>query len=119
MLADFASVVGNNAIVVPTISTGDDPFVLPGFQTEGRRRDHEAVLVYSVRRVLRDTEVHVNNSRAGAITRAVDPDLYRTQMIVFPGSYLWGNSSQNKIVLRAVGERFEIKDMVCFFHQDD
>jgi hypothetical protein len=142
VLSDFVLVVGDDPV---TIGDGN-PTWEATFHTGGRRRDHPALLVFNVRHLThtkRDVPVRINEMEVGRIhnyypggpgvgeTNVSDPakhrqqDHYYTQMIAMNGERL--NDGTNEIEIDAVDfpgnsgsnkyDDFNVKDLVCFFHQ--
>jgi hypothetical protein len=60
--------------------------------------------------------VLINNHLVVGIT-PTSGSTFSTQLIAVSSSQL--NDGNNEIVLRSVTDPFEIKDLICFFHQTD
>lgn len=141
-LSDFVLIVGDGPV---TIGDGNVTWE-DTFNTGGRNRNSPAFLLFNVRgltHATKDVPVRVNEQEIGRIhnyfpggsgvdrTRVDDPhkhrqrDHYYTQMIAMAGGTL--NNGENEIEIDAVDypgssgsnkfDDFDIKDMVCFFHQ--
>ena len=133
VVCDFAQIVGDSPVTI-----GDPrPVWEAEFSTGGRRSNAAAFLLFNVRGLTyTDTDVNVklNNRvvgkiyRYGGLSGSDKTEMARhryTQMIHFNGSDL--NNGNNEIQIEAVGfpgssnanmyDDFQIKNLVCFFHQ--
>lgn len=122
ILADFTRIAGDVPVQVP-ITHGIARVTLPEpgaqFDTGGRLKFAEAILIFSIR--LPSTgafaQVFVNNHLVGEILGS-QSDEFRTQLITFTGDKLNGDRGKNNtLMLGNTADAFEIKDVVCFFHQ--
>lgn len=143
VLCDFTLIVGDSPI-----SLGDSNQVWEeDFDTGGRRSNSPGFLIFNVRHLTHsnhDVVVSFNGNQVGVIynyrpggagidsTNINQPEKWRqadhwyTQMIAFSGDQL--NSGKNTIQIQAVQfpehtrtneyDDFQIKDMICFFHQE-
>jgi hypothetical protein len=98
--------------------TGNAQIALPDFNTGGRATGtgphRKAQLMLSARNLTGSAAVLINNTFVGSIT-ATPGAVFSTQMISVPGDLL--NSGNNDIILKEVTDPFELKNVVCFFHQ--
>lgn len=130
---EFTQIVGDDPVVI-----GDSkPVWEANFDTEGRKSSGSAFLVFNVRGLAladADVKVKVNNQVVGKIfrhgsfgasTQSGNAEYWHTQMIALSGSTL--KDGANEIQIEAVGaegekeaasrDDFELKDLMCFFHQ--
>jgi hypothetical protein len=114
VLCDFVQIVGDSEKRIDK-TTGTTEAPLPDFKTLGRAADQSALLMYSVRHVGHDSEIHINGIKAGVITPTSGDTIFFTQLMALPGSAL--KDGTNEIVLKGVDDPFIIKDLVCFFHK--
>jgi len=133
VLCDFIEIVGDSPV-----SIGDAlPVWEKTFNTGGRNSSATAFLIFNVRGLTfaqTNVNVKVNNVIVGSITpygglnKTEKDDVakyYYTQMISLSGSQL--NSGDNEIQIEAIGfpestssnkfDDFDVKNMMCFFHQ--
>lgn len=133
VLCDFIQIVGDTPVEI-----GDSlPVWEATFNTGGRHASGTAFLIFNVRGLtFTDVNVNVkiNNQVIGHIARygGLNDDernntakYWYTQMIAMKGSTL--NNGSNEIQIEAVGfpgatntnkfDNFELKDVICFFHQ--
>ncbi|HKS39055.1 MAG TPA: hypothetical protein VJX74_00465 [Blastocatellia bacterium] len=133
VLCDFTLIQGDGSITI-----GDGlPVWEKKFNTGGRRSDAPALLIFNVKGLTRSTSsvnVKINNLVVGQIhpysdlTIAARDDNAKnwfTQMIAMNGTEL--KDGDNEIQIEAVGfpeststnkfDDFQLKDVVCFFHQ--
>jgi hypothetical protein len=134
VLADFTMIVGDSPVQVP-ITQGTARVTLPEpgtqFDTGGRLKFAEAILIFSIRLlgIGESASVFVNNTQVGTIQGSQgsaphlvpglageQPGEFRTQFITFAGKMLKADQG-NTLSLGNVSHAFEIKDVVCFFHQ--
>lgn len=118
-LCDFSQIVGE-----APVSISHSAFEKK-FDTGGRKDNHTALLILNVRGLTRadkDAEVKVNEQVVGKIvgygglTDAMAQNWY-TQMIAFPGASLKDGDNELQIDPVAGFDRFEVKNVICFFHQ--
>jgi hypothetical protein len=112
VVSDFIQLVGDTANV---ITSGEPPI---SFNTGGRTTAATAFLIFNVRRLSvaeGAVSVRVNGSIVGNIYPYPDSDqnFWYTQMIALGGNQI--NDGNNNLTFDRTG--FEIKNMVCFFHQ--
>jgi len=143
VLCDFAEIVGNEPIQI-----GDSRHHFQQeFHTGGRIASRPCFLIFNVKHLTHTetpVEISINGNRVGEIqpyfpggdgisSSDDQPEKWRqaphwyTQMIAFNGQEI--RRGKNRIDIDAVelpnpGERnkyddFQIKNMMCFFHQDD
>ena len=133
VLCDFIQIVGDSPVTI-----GDSlPVFEKTFGTGGRESGSTALLIFNVRGLTfanQDVSVKVNNQEVGKIFRygglndaeRTDTAKYwYTQMIALQGSTL--HDGNNELQIEAVGwpgatntnkfDDFQIKDVMCFFHQ--
>jgi len=143
IVADFVQIVGDNPVTI-----GDADRVWEAtFSTGGRESGRTGFLIFNLRDLTHtnlDVVVSLNGQEVGRIrhyfpggpgvnpTDINDPHKQRhrghwyTQMIAFTGSQI--NNGSNRIQIEAVEfpgntgnnrfDDFQIKDMMCFFHQN-
>ena len=128
VLCDFTLIRDNDAV---TIGDADDTWQAT-FNTGGRESGSPAFLIFNVRGLTAtnvNVVVEINDEEVGQIRRyGGDGDInnnWYTQMIAFSGSTL--NNGNNEIKIQAVSwpgaeegdlyDDFQLKDVVCFFHQ--
>ncbi len=129
VVSDFTLIRGDSPVQI-----GDGlPIWEETFNTGGRESGSPALLIFNVRGLTStnvNVVVKVNNVEVGQIRRyGGDGDIannWYTQMIAMNGNQL--NNGDNEIQIEAVGwpgatpgnlfDDFELKDVVCFFHQD-
>ena len=133
VVCDFIQIVGDSPVTI-----GDGlPVWEKTFNTGGRSSSSTAFLLFNVRGLThtdRDVDVKINNqvigqiARYGGLNNAERDDTAKywyTQMIAMNGSTL--NNGDNEIQIEAVGwpgatasnqfDDFQLKDVMCFFHQ--
>ena len=115
ILCDFIEIVGDAPKAVTQTSPGTE-VPLPSFNTGRRVSNQTALLLFSARNLEGSAQVFINNHLVGGIT-AAPGSVFSTQLIAVSGTRL--NDGANEIVLRSVTDPFEIKDLICFFHQTD
>jgi hypothetical protein len=115
ILCDSIEIVGNAPRAVNQTSPGSE-VRLPCFNTGGRVSNHTALLLFSARNLEGGAQVFINNHLVGGIA-ATPGSVFSTQLIAVSGSKL--NDGKNEIVLRSVTDPFEIKDLICLFHQTE
>jgi hypothetical protein len=113
VLCDFTEIVGDTPqVITPAVFERN-------FRTGGRTSGQTAFLLFNVRGLTNASVlVQVNNQVVGAIFPypGSNTSYWYTQMIALNGSQL--RDGDNEIQIEAVGsDSFEIKNMVCFFHQ--
>lgn len=128
MLADFTTIIGDTPVSVPVVSPGAEFQLGNPFDTGGRLPGagetgiNSALLMFSVRNLSGTAQVTVNDSDdvVGTITPSPSQlNIWSTQVIAFAGNRLSSASgNNNRLRLRNVTDAFQIKDVVCFFHQD-
>ena len=133
VVCDFVQIVGDGPV---TIGDSNHVWEKP-FNTGGRNTSYTALLIFNIRGLTYATDavdVKINNRVVGQIApyrglsnaeRDNTAKHWYTQMIAMNGSEL--NSGDNEIQIEAVGypeatgsnkfDDFQIKNMVCFFHQ--
>ena len=128
VLSDFTLIRGDDEVTI-----GDGLSVWETtFHTGGRESGAPAFLIFNVRGLTHtnvDVEVRVNNAVVGHIRRYPGEEstssYWFTQMIAMNGSTL--NDGNNELQINAVSfpgatnnnvfDDFQLKDVVCFFHQ--
>jgi hypothetical protein len=117
VLSDFIQIVGDGSVNIPVVAgAAEVPVPTNGepFNTGGREAGSTALLMYSVRNMTGSAQVFVNGDQVGSIT-PTSGALWTTQMIALAGNRL--NNGNNQLVLRNVTDAFNLKDVMCFFHQ--
>src|SRR5690349_2094501 len=117
VLSDWIQIVGDASITIPQVAgPAEVPVPLNGdpFGTGGRVGNETALLVFSVKNMTGTAQVFINGSEVGSIT-PTSGSLWSTQLIAVSGSQL--NDGNNHMVLRNVTDSFNLKDLMCFFHQ--
>ena len=129
VVSDFTVIQGDDRI---TIGDGNTLWEAT-FSTSARVESEPAILIFNVRGLTDtnvDVVVKVNNAQVGTIRRynggSDNAGNWYTQMIRVEGATL--NSGNNELQIEAVGwpgatagnmfDDFDLKDVVCFFHQD-
>ena len=112
VVCDFIQLVGDVANV---ITPAEPPII---FNTGGRDANGTGFLQFNVRRLSiaeGAVAVRVNGVIIGSIYPYPDNDqnYWYTQMIAFSGNQI--NDGNNNLTFDRTG--FEVKNMVCFFHQ--
>jgi hypothetical protein len=118
VLCDYTQIIGDAAQVIPQ-TTGSAEVPLPDFNTDGRNANGPApsrngLLMLSARNLAGSARVLINGQDVGTIT-ATPGTVFSTQMIALLADRL--NAGDNKIALTDVSDTFELKNVVCFFHQ--
>ena len=128
-LCDFIEIIGNKPV---TIGDGRNPWQ-GTFDTGGRREEARALLIFNVRGLTYAQEgarVEINEEEVGTIVPYSGKDAtahdWHTQMISVSGSTI-KDSKKNRITIHAAlypgtsagnaYDDFDIKNLVCFFHQ--
>ena len=122
VLCDFQTIIGDVRQNVPVAGSGAEVPLGSSFNTGGRIAGAQetggqgALLIYSVRFMVGTAQVFVNDSNesVGTITPS-SGTAWSTQLIAMAGSRL--NDGNNRITLRNVTDAFEIKDLICYYHQ--
>jgi hypothetical protein len=110
VLADFAEILGNQGR-----SVGVAGAELPAFNTGGRLTGHRALLLFLASNLEGSAAVFINNQPVGAVF-PTGPVATSTQMLSFPGTVL--KDGNNVMSLRSVTDPFNIRNVICFYHQD-
>ncbi|MDP8304924.1 MAG: hypothetical protein RAO75_00180 [Candidatus Chlorobium antarcticum] len=133
VLCDFIQIVGDTPVTI-----GDSQAVWEAnFNTGGRYSSGTAFLIFNIRGLTytnKNVNVKINNKNIGQIARYGGlsneernniAGFWYTQMIAMNGSTL--NDGKNEIQIEAVGfpgsdnankfDDFQLKDVMCFFHQ--
>jgi hypothetical protein len=132
VLADFQTILGDDLGTVQIPLDPDDEVTLGFFRAGGRipgteeagleQGGRSAFLIYSVRNMAGTAQVWIDNGvEGGTGTRVGDISpssgtTWFTQLIAVSGRVLI--DGLNRIYLKNVRERFDIKDLICFYHQD-
>lgn len=136
VLCDFVQIRGNNPVTL-----GDsNPVWETHFDTGGRYEDAPGLLIFNVRGLAHATQtvvVKINDTEIGRIypyslpnasPNSANDNHWFTQMIAFEGSVLSGETGpHNKLEVQAVSfpgatgsnqfDDFDLKSVICFFHQ--
>jgi hypothetical protein len=74
--------------------------------------------MYSVRNMTGTAQVFLNDSELpiGTITPSPPNGVWSTQVIAMAGVRL--RDGDNQLTLRHVTDTFNIKDLICYYHQD-
>jgi hypothetical protein len=123
LLGDFVAIIGDTPQSIPAVGIGGSLPVGPKFDTTGRVEDNRetgptsALLMFSVRNMAGTARVHVNDFSdfTGFITPTPDT-CWTTQMIAVRPNQL-RSGGDNQIRVSEVTDSFEIKNLVCFYHQ--
>jgi len=115
VLADFTQILGNGPVTVRQTPAGAE-FPIGSFDTGGRLSNQTALLIFSARNLTGSAAVSINDVTVGTIT-ATPSGFSSTQIVSVSGSEL--RDGANRIVLKNVTDDFEIKNLICFFHQSD
>ena len=113
VVCDFIQIIGDTIQPIPQTAAGVE-VPLPDFNTSGREAQLTALLLLSARNLAGSAQVFINNHHVGDIT-ATSGAAFSTQLIAVAGNQI--NNGNNEIVLKAVSDPFELKDVICFFHQ--
>lgn len=113
VVCDFQQIIGDTAQAIPATGPGAQ-VPLPSFDTGGRESGGTAFLILTARNLTGSAEVLINNSSVGTIA-ATSGSFWSTQLIHVNGSQL--NNGNNTIVLTNVTDAFDLKTVMCFFHQ--
>lgn len=136
VLCDFFTIIGDgggNGITIHPVEFEGHVNLGDPFNTDGRIATDEAhaaesgrreggrstaFLTYSVRNMTGTAQVFLNDSElpVGIITPSPPNGVWSTQIIAMAGVRL--NPGDNQLTLRHVTDTFNIKDLICFFHQD-
>jgi hypothetical protein len=111
VLADFAEIVGNQGANVPAGTT-----IIGTFNTSGRLSGQRALLCFLASNLNGSAGIEINDQPVGAVFPTGPAGAVSTQMASFAGSVL--NSGNNTMRLRNVSDAFNIRNVVCFYHQD-
>jgi hypothetical protein len=131
VLADFQIIIGDAPQTINEVPPDAERNLGGKFRTGGRipgtqevdPRDpssQSAFLMYSVRNMVGTAEVYLNDQATfvGRITPS-SGTAWSTQVIAMGGQRLNDvNQGDNQITLKNVTDQFEIKDLICFYHQD-
>ena len=114
IVSDFIQIIGDSAQAIPA-TQGGAVVPLPSFNTGGRHSPATGLLMLAVRNLNGTAEVVINGNLVGRIT-ASPGTVFSTQLVATTGTQL--NNGNNSIALRNVTDPFELKTVMCFFHQD-
>jgi len=117
VLCDWTQIVGDSSITVPVANGGAEvPVPLDGstFGTGGRVSTETALLIFSVKNMTGTAQVFINNHHVGDIG-PTSGSLWSTQLIAVSGTQI--NDGNNHLVMKNVTDAFNLKDLMCFFHQ--
>lgn len=130
VVSDFVMIEGDAPVVIG--DTGFNPYE-KNFNTGGREANQPAFLIFNIKGLThtdQDVDVMVNSQVIGQIYRyggggGESRDRWYTQMIAMNGSVL--NDGYNELQINVVSwpgagpgnlyDDFELKDIMCFFHQ--
>ncbi|WP_448624670.1 hypothetical protein [Geodermatophilus sp. URMC 64] len=126
VLCDFNTVIGDNPVAVNPTGIGAEVPLGNPFSAGGRIASNTetgpegALLIFSIRNMTGTAQVFVNDSNeAVGVIRPSPGTAWSTQIIAMAGFRLNGaDGNVNRIRLRDVTDAFEIKDLVCFYHQN-
>jgi hypothetical protein len=127
LLCDFQTIIGDNAQTVRPQPSGDPVQLGVVFRTGGRiagssevdrpqTSSRTAFLSYSVRGMVGTAQVFVNHNGPVGLITASSGTAWSTQFIAMAGERL--NDGDNTITVQSITDQFEIKDLICFYHQD-
>lgn len=119
VVCDFTEIIGD---IPETITTSVKSFTFgTGGRSSGSTGDRRAFLLFNIRMLTNNNSalvpVILNGTNIGSINPYPNSNssYWYTQMISIRGSEL--NNGNNQLLLDAVNDSFQIKNMVCFFHQ--
>lgn len=124
ILADFTHIAGADGPVRQAF--GDDAAKSVSFNTGGIRGDRSAMLLFSVKAVANppqpaQADLYINDHKVGSILVTAH-NSFTTQTIVIARAstteFKSTNGKDNVFAIKNVPRAFEIKDVVCFFHQE-
>lgn len=113
VLCDFIQIIGDAVRSIPATQPGA-LVPLPDFNTGGREAGSTALLLLSARNLAGSATVLINGNNVGAIT-ATSGSVFSTQLIAVSGTQI--NNGNNEIALTGVTDPFDLKTVMCFFHQ--
>lgn len=120
VLADFTHIMGDGPVHVPAGPNGAVAFERP-FDTGGIRTDQSIVLMFAIsNKGGTPADVLVNGTKVGQIHDS-PASLFSTQMITIARNSTESkkfNNVGNKFTIMNVADAYDIKSIVCFFHQE-
>ena len=123
VLADFVHIMGDGPVVVNQTAANVPVGFSRPFDTAGVRRDQSVILMFSVLPL--DTnplpaqgDVFINNVKVGSILDTVHGTFTMQTIIIAKGEDTGFVEADNRFVIKNVPRIFEIKSIVCFFHQE-
>ena len=127
VLADYVVILRNETFPVAA-THGTATVTLPGkWSTGGRWPGGNAIFMYAVRGLAGSAEMWINNGSedhvvglpGGQITSTASATRWETQMLMLGADHLNGSGgNKNTLFFKNVTDDFEIRTIVCFFHQE-
>jgi hypothetical protein len=130
ILGDFTHIAGGIADedgIVPVPHTlGDQVAMSSDFNTGGIRGERSVILMFSVIPVANppqpaQADVYINEHKVGSILVTVH-NMFTTQTIAIAraqdAEFKGTDGRDNVFAIKNVPRAFQIKDIVCFFHQE-
>jgi hypothetical protein len=119
ILADFVHILGNAQVfgVDEVSGTGEVP-IRNAFNTGGAIRSDGILLMVQARSNLAiRAEIFLNREFAAELNSMPTGEFWTTHQFALPGSFL-ARSGNNRVVFKNVVNYFQIRNFVCFYHQD-
>jgi hypothetical protein len=120
VLADFVHIMGDGPVTVNSAAVNQDGFSRP-CTTAGIRTDQSVILMFSVRPLdapqVAQADVYINDKKVGNILNTVH-GTFTTQTIIIAKGTDAKFEEDNTFHLRNVPRPFDIKSIICFFHQE-
>ena len=122
VLADFVHIMGDGPAPVASAGSNEVGFSRP-FNTAGIRRDQSVILMFSVHPTETDNlpaqaDVYINNVWVGNILNTVHGMFTAQTIIIAKGEDVGFVEKDNRFVIKNVPRPFDIKSIICFFHQE-
>lgn len=120
VLADFTYLVGDGPVTVPVTSVSNQVAFSRTFHTGGIRTDQPVMLMFSVRNMgTGQADVFINDNDVGNVTSTLQGTFTTQTIIIGKGEDAeFKGDQQNEFAIKNVSNDFQIKDIVCFFHQE-
>jgi hypothetical protein len=124
MLADFVHISGVDGPVPP--AGVNQVAISKKFDTGGIRTERSAILMFSVMPVANPpqpavADVFINDVKVGSILNPVFNTFTMQTIVIAIAStahFNAGSGALNEFAIKNVPRAFQIKDIVCFFHQE-
>lgn len=117
LVCDFIQIVGDAPVNIG--ATAWEKTFNTGGRKSGTNVDSTALLIFNLKGLTSaEIPVLINNKEVGRIFpyAGANANHWYTQMVALNGSQL--NDGNNEIQLESNSDSFQIKNMVCFFHQN-